>query len=295
MPFLSNYIELLKPLTSDIVSLVENAPILFVVMAFFIVWVFCWFPLAILSAIIIKWRPNQPLKEEQKLPLMLPLYLISPLILWIFTKLTTRLTTIPFSGYGLVKDWSLIGSLALGFAIGIISIFLIFTCQTWLGLCSWNKSKIRELPSTAIFILLVAILVGGVEELIFRGFVYTQLQNVYGVWIGAVTSSLIFACLHLVWEQKETLPQLPGLWIMGMVLVFAKYIDGGSLGIPWGLHAGWVWVIACIDTVGLISYTDKVPEWLTGKYQKPLAGVSGIVCLIGTGFFLYLSNLSFLK
>lgn len=291
MLFFSNYIELLKPFTNKIVSLADDAPILLIVMAFFITWVVCWFPLAILSAIIIKWRPNEPLKPEQKLPLMFSLYLISPLVLWIFTKLTK----IPFSGYGLVKDVSLISSLVSGFIIGIISIFLIFTCQTWLGLCSWNKSSLKQLPSTAISILLIALLVGGVEELIFRGFVYTQLENAYGVWIGAVTSSLIFACLHLVWEQKETLPQLPGLWLMGMVLVLAKYFDGGSLGIPWGLHTGWVWVIACIDTVGLIRYTGKVPEWLTGKYQKPLAGVTGIVCLIGTGFFLYLSNLYLLK
>ncbi|MEM7725315.1 MAG: type II CAAX endopeptidase family protein [Cyanobacteria bacterium P01_A01_bin.45] len=263
-------------------------------MAFFILWGLCWLPFGTITALIIKWQPNQPVKPGQKLSLMFSLYLISPLVLWSFTKLTK----IPFSAYGLVNKILFINSLLSGLAIGIISIFFIFACQGLLGLCSWNKSSIKQLPSVAISILLIALLVGGVEELVFRGFVYTQLQSVYGVWIGAVTSSLIFAALHLIWEQKETLPQLPGLWLMGMVLVFAKYFDGGSLGLAWGLHTGWVWVIACIDTVGLISYTGKVPEWLTGKYQKPLAGVAGIICLIGTGLILYvsqyLSNLYFL-
>ena len=94
---------------------------------------------------------------------------------------------------------------------------------------------------------------------------------------------MIFAVLHLVWEQTETLPQLPGLWLMGMVLVLARLADGHNLGIAWGLHAGWVWAIATIDTAGLITYTDKVSAWVTGINKKPLAGLTGIMCVSATG------------
>jgi membrane protease YdiL (CAAX protease family) len=94
---------------------------------------------------------------------------------------------------------------------------------------------------------------------------------------------LIFAVLHLLWEQKETIPQLPGLWLMGMVLVLARLADDNNLGIAWGLHAGWVWAIATIDTAELITYTDKVSPWVTGINKKPLGGLTGIICVLSTG------------
>lgn len=103
----------------------------------------------------------------------------------------------------------------------------------------------------------------------FSGFLLTQLGRDYPIWLAAIISSLIFALLHLVWEKKETVPQLPGLWLMGMVLVLARLVNDGNLGIAWGLHSGWVWAIGCIDTAGLINYTGNVPEWVTGKNKNP--------------------------
>ena len=81
--------------------------------------------------------------------------------------------------------------------------------------------------------LLIAFLISGIEEGVFRGFVLTQLRQDYTIELAAAISSLIFALLHLLWEQKETVPQLPGLWLMGMVLVLARWTDGGSLGLAW--------------------------------------------------------------
>ena len=105
--------------------------------------------------------------------------------------------------------------------------------------------------------------------------------------MAAAVSSLIFALLHLVWEQQETLPQLPGLWLMGMVLVLARVCDDGNLGLAWGLHAGWIWAIASLDTTRVIRYTGIVPAWMTGLGEKPLAGAAGIFCLLGTGILIW--------
>jgi uncharacterized protein len=91
----------------------------------------------------------------------------------------------------------------------------------------------------------------------------------------------------LVWEQRETAPQLPGLWLMGMVLVLARFADRNNLGLAWGLHAGWIWAIATIDTAELITYTGKVSDWFTGKNKKPLAGLTGIICVLGTGMIIW--------
>ncbi len=301
--FLSVSIASFEPSINTLVSFLQNAPVVVVVMAFFIGWIGCWLPVAIVSALALNLQLGKPLQPEQKLPLLISLYLLAPLILWGVNWLTNT----SFSDYGFNINISLLGSLGLGFVLGVLSLAVVFGGQFWLSWCSWQQTNVEtrnlrqcvaevpsvEAPAVASLqsillpIFLVALFVGGIEELVFRGFLFTQLAQDYPVWVAAVISSLIFALLHLVWERRETIPQLPGLWLMGMVLVLARFTDGGNLGIAWGLHAGWVWAIACLDTAELITYTGKVPEWLTGKNKKPLAGAAGIVCLLLTGVILW--------
>ncbi|MBW4448194.1 MAG: CPBP family intramembrane metalloprotease [Spirirestis rafaelensis WJT71-NPBG6] len=281
--FLSVSITSFEPSINTLGSFLQNAPMVVVVMAFFIGWIGCWLPVAIVSALALNLQLGKPLQPEQKLPLLVSLYLLAPLILCAVNWLTNT----SFSDYGLRVNISLLGSLVLGFVLGVLSLAVVFGGQFWLSWCSWQESQTKELQSILLPIFLVALFVGGIEELVFRGFLFTQLAQDYPVWVAAVISSLIFALLHLVWERRETTPQLPGLWLMGMVLVLARFVDRGNLGLAWGLHAGWVWAIASLDTAELITYTGKVPEWLTGKNKKPLAGAAGIVCLLLTGLILY--------
>jgi hypothetical protein len=257
--------------------------------AFFLVWAGLWLPLAIPVAIVLKWRPLSPMKVEQKLPLLASLYLIAPLIVWGASWAEGS----SFSDYGLEWKLSTLVSLSLGLGLGVLSLAVIFGLEGMLGWIEWQKEE--EQPrdwlsiSKSILLptLLIGLLVSGIEELIFRGFLLNELQQDYSVLVAAAISSVIFALLHLVWEQQETLPQLPGLWLMGMVLVLARIVDGGSLGLAWGLHAGWIWGIASLDTARLINYTSFVPAWMTGIREKPLAGGAGIVCLLGTAAVLW--------
>jgi membrane protease YdiL (CAAX protease family) len=277
--FLSVFSSLLEPSVNTLLALLQNAPVVFVVVAFFIVWLVCWLPLAVVSAFVLNWQINKPLQPEQKIPLLVSLYLLAPLIIWGFNWLGFG----SFVEYGLVQNRSIFGSVFLGLGLGILGLMMVFTCQFWLGWCYLETANLKLIPGILLPISLVALFVGGIEELVFRGFLLTTLEKDYAVWIAAIISSLIFALLHLVWEQQETIPQIPGLWLMGMVLVIARLADGGNLGIAWGLHAGWVWAIATIDTAGLITYTGKVSEWVTGKNKKPLAGLTGVLCVLLTG------------
>lgn len=260
-----------------------NAPPLVIVMAFFIGWIICWLPLAAVSAILLNWQPPKPLQPEQKMPLLASLYLLAPLILWGVSWLTNK----SFSDYGFVGNLSTLSSLALGFGLGVVSLAIVFSGQFGLGWCCFEKTNFKLVLPILLPIFLIALLVGGIEELVFRGFLFTELAQDYPIWVAAAISSLIFALLHLVWEQRETAPQLPGLWLMGMVLVLARFAANGNLGLAWGLHAGWVWAIATIDTAELITYTGKVSDWFTGKNKKPLAGLAGIICVLGTGVIIW--------
>lgn len=254
------------------------------IMAFFIAWAGCWLPVAIVCALALNWRPSKPLAAEQKLPLLVSLYLIAPLALWGVNWLIGA----SFLDYGFAWNLWILSSAGVGFGFGVLSMTVLFGSQIALGWVTWQPIDRQRLASVLPPTLLLALWVSGTEELVFRGFVLTQLLQDYQIWLAAAISSLIFALLHLVWERRETMPQLPGLWLLGMVLVLARYLDGGSLGLAWGLHAGWVWAIASLDSVQIINYTGTSSEWITGKAGKPLAGAVGILCLLATAGIIWL-------
>lgn len=277
-------ITFFEPSVNALLAFMQNAPALIIVMVFFIFWIVCWLPVAAISAILLNWQPPKPLQPEQKMPLLVSLYLLAPPILWGVSWFTNK----SFFDYGLIGNLSTFGSLALGFCLGVVSLAIVFSGQFGLGWCSFEKTNFKLLLPILLPIFLIALLVGGIEELVFRGFLFTELAQDYPVWVAAAISSLIFALLHLVWEQRETAPQLPGLWLMGMVLVLARFADRNNLGLAWGLHAGWIWAIATLDTAELITYTGIVSDWFTGKNKKPLAGLAGIICVLGTGTSIWL-------
>lgn len=252
------------------------------VVAFFIAWAALWLPLAIPIATLVKWRPPNPLALKQKLPLVASLYLIAPLVVWG----ASWVDGVSFADYGLDWELKVLLSLVKGLGLGILSLLTLFIGQWILGWLDWHVENFQRLGRSLLPVLLLALWIALTEELVFRGFLITELQQSYSLWLAAVLSSIIFALLHLIWEQKDTLPQLPGLGLMGLVLVLARWVDSGSLGLAWGLHAGWIWGLACLDAAELISYTGKSQTWITGLGEKPLAGLAGFLCLLGVGALL---------
>jgi uncharacterized protein len=271
------------------------------VIAFFVAWVGCWLPLAIASAIALNWHPSKPLTAAQKLSLLASLYPIAPLLLWGIAWVEG----VSFAHYGLPWNPSVLFSLGQGFGLAVLSLASTFGIEWVLGWIHWQSSNWKQLGSVCLPILLLGLSISGIEELVFRGFLLNELASsgfnqffgiptdiianpVSTLCIAAAISSAIFALSHLVWEVQETWPQLLGLWLMGMVLVLARWVDEGNLGLAWGLHAGWIWGMASLDSAQLISYTGKGSPWMTGLAEKPLAGVAGIICMLGTAVALWI-------
>ena len=263
-------------------------PSLLKVIGFLGIWGIIWLPVVFFVARLINWQPNQTLTPKQKLILLASLYLLVPLIVWWKIKQEG----LSFRELGLDWQFQLFVSLGLGLIFSITSLVLVFSLESWLGLVTWQWSKSKLLLSLALPILALGLGIAGIEELVFRGYIVNILVIDYPYWLTATLSSIIFALLHLIWERKETIPQIPGLWLMGMVLVGARLVDGGSLGLAWGLHAGWIWGLTCLDSSELIIYTKEEKSWIVGINQQPLAGVSGIFCLVVTGLVLWLLSWS---
>jgi hypothetical protein len=270
-----------------LVSLATSAALVKVA-AFFLAWTALWLPLAIPIAIWLKWHPPAPLAAKQKLSLLAALYLVAPPIIWG----ASRVEGISFSDYGLAWQWKIFSSLGVGFGLGVLSLAIAFVGQGKLGWVTWHPERWQHLGKIALPIFVLGLWISLTEELVFRGVLFDILQQDYSIWGAAAISSTVFALLHLIWEQRETLPQLPGLWLMGTILVLARWVDGGSLGLASGLHAGWIWGLTCLDSANLISYTGKGSLWMTGFGKSPLAGVVGILVLLLTGGLLLLGSSS---
>lgn len=270
---------------TNLLTQLAHAPVSVKIGLFFGLWLLLWLPIAIPLAIALKWRPPTPPTLAQKLPLVASLYAIAPLVLWA----AAWVDGIPFSAYGVSWSWAFGRSLMLGLGGGVLGLLLLFGLEAslrWVEILDhWQPLLAALLPTLAL-----GLWVSVTEELVFRGFLLNQLQAEAAPWFAAIAASLIFAGLHLIWEGADGLPQLPGLTLMGLVLVLARWADGGSLGLACGLHAGWVWGMASLDTAGLIRYSGKAPEWLTGLAGRPLAGLLGCGLMVATGGMLWLSR-----
>ncbi|HEY9648664.1 MAG TPA: CPBP family intramembrane glutamic endopeptidase [Chroococcidiopsis sp.] len=269
---------------TDLLLGLINAPALFRVGAFFLVWIGLWLPIAVPLAIALKWRPPQPISPTQKLPLLASLYVLVPLLMWG----VTALRGVAIADYGFPVQLALLPPISIGWLAGAVGLALMFAIEVGLGWVRWSPPTVPRYGLTVLLpTALIGLWVSVTEEVVFRGFLQTELQSDYG-WLGAgAIASLIFAVLHLVWEGKDNIPQLPGLWLMGMVLVLARWVNQDQLGLAIGLHAGWIWAIASLDTLQTLTYTNKAPSWVTGLDHKPLAGLMGLLFLLATGLALY--------
>jgi uncharacterized protein len=247
---------------------------------FAVTWILLWLPVAIPIAIKLQWKPFAPLTAAQKLPLLAPLYLVAPIVLWGFLHSQQG----HWSDYGLT--WFPDISLLWGLGLAMLSLVVVFGWEIWQGWIVWRSENTQKLLINSLPILLLALWIGLSEEVIFRGFLQLELAAIYGFWGAGIIASLIFALLHLLWERQQTWPQIPGLCLMGIVLTAAVAINQQHLWLAIGLHAGWVWGLTCLDAAEMITYQNSAPAWFVGKFQQPLAGMAGVLALMGTGMIL---------
>ena len=132
--------------------------------------------------------------------------------------------------------------------------------------------------------VLLCLGVGFAEELIFRSWLWTELQEMIGsrraAWAQAGIFSLVHTRFNLGLGAMGGL--LIGLFLLGMVLARQRQSDRGSLwgciGLHGGLVAGWF-----LLQNGLLQLSPNAPPWLVGPgghSPNPLGGLIGILSLL---------------
>lgn len=242
---------------------------------FILVLLLLWLPLA---APIYAWG------SDPNLVSILTMVLLYGEFIWLVRVWSDHVYNQPhiFRSYGLVKTRQNGQELLIGLGIGLGAVLSLFSLEGWFGWLIWQQNI--SLPKVILEGLVSAIAVGFAEELLFRGWLFDELQRDYrpNAVLWAVT--LIFAALHFIKplpDMLRTAPQFPGLILLGLTLVWAKRGSKNRLGLSIGIHAGLIWGYYIINVGQLIKYTSQVPDWITGVNQNPLAGVVGIVFLSG--------------
>jgi len=165
--------------------------------------------------------------------------------------------------------------IAAGLLMVITSVVLIDGSGNWRG----------EVDATQLTnAVLLCLGVGFAEELIFRSWLWTELQEMIGsrraAWAQAGIFSLVHTRFNLGLGAMGGL--LIGLFLLGMVLARQRQSDRGSLwgciGLHGGLVAGWF-----LLQNGLLQLSPNAPPWLVGPgghSPNPLGGLVGIISLL---------------
>lgn len=247
------------------------APLRLVVFA--LILLALWLPIAVPAYLLI---PNQNLVS------IVTLLVLYAEFLWLVRQWGRAVHQEPqiLNHYGL--EWSRRNGAELlaGLAIAAVSVFLIMGLQTAFGWVAWKPAS-PHLFRIILEGLVVALALGFAEELLFRGWILDELQRDYTPSVVLWADAVIFAALHL------RLLTFPALVLLGVALVWAKRSRGewqfgrrrDRLGLPIGLHAGLVWSNYILEVGQLITYTGRVPAWVTGIDRNPLQGLVGLVLL----------------
>jgi membrane protease YdiL (CAAX protease family) len=151
-----------------------------------------------------------------------------------------------------------------------------------------------------------AIVVGGFEEVVFRGVLLRRLSLDLGARAGLVLTTVIYGAVHLLHPRSATahdawagvrrtveiaapltdpanLPTAAALFVFGLLLAAAR-LRTGSLWTSIGIHAAWVGLFR----IGRIYFRVRErPAWLVGTGWPPLIGsATGAVALVVTGLLL---------
>lgn len=185
---------------------------------------------------------------------------------WLYKQFTCYVEGRPdaeFSGPGGAAELG--RGLATGFAV-----FAAMTGVVWLlgGITFDGVRGMGKLWS----LLTMAILSGVMEEILFRGVLFRQLERLTGSWISLGLTAALFGLLHIgnpgaTWFSSFAIALEAGLLLGGAFMLTQR------LWFPVGIHAAWNFTQGWVFSVpvsggkapeGLLLTTRNGPDWLTG-------------------------------
>ena len=174
-------------------------------------------------------------------------------------------------GRGLLKALAL---LAL-----VVIVLLVSGQARWLGLLD-----LGELANALALLLGV----GFAEELLFRGWLWGELERLAGTKRAIGLQAAVFALVH-PWYRlpgAEAIALLIGMVLLGLALALQRRADGGALWGAVGLHGGLVGGWFALQA-GLLQVSTATPAWLIGAGSPTPNPIGGLLAWLGLGALLW--------
>lgn len=153
-------------------------------------------------------------------------------------------------------------------------------------------------PWTVIFSWLVLAIISGVsEELLFRGILFRVVEESLGTWFSLAISALIFGLFHLA-NPNATLWGAIAIAIEAGIMLAAAFVYTRRLWLPIGIHFAWNFVQGAIfgvavsgnEATGLLQSTLSGPPSLSGGDFGAEGSIFAVlVCLVAGSYFIWKS------
>ena len=148
------------------------------------------------------------------------LYVEFILLLRVWGKKVYKQTQI-LRHYGLERTPQNAIDLLHGLAIGLINILILFGVEGLLGWLVWQKPSIFLLR-VILEGLIIALAYGFAEELLFRGWLFDELQRDYNLNVVVWATAVIFAVSHFIKPLPEIIRTSPQFfWLIATGFLFS--------------------------------------------------------------------------
>ena len=198
-----------------------------------------------------------------------------------------------------------LGSHAMKYSVTGILLAVLMSCSTVAvvallgGYVEEHQASFNPGDLIPVLVLLFAfILQSSTEEFVFRGWMMARLAERYGVGVGVVGNSALFALMHFDAEAFESVTVLYTVMLAAFAFLFAVFLSLLALKQRsiWGAcawHAIWNWSFITwfgLPTTGLdlglepllvdLMSVQDASMWLTGGDYGPEGSVISLVVLI---------------
>lgn len=156
----------------------------------------------------------------------IPAHLLTLFLIWAVATKLGRYSIREVFGFSWPQNFGLWKSVGLAVSLFIVAILV----TSWSGAQPTDLDKILQSSrAAALMMALIAIATAPlVEEMIYRGILYSALQRVIGQWFAVFVVAATFAGLH-VWQYRQNIGAIVSISLLSVVLTTIRARTGRLL------------------------------------------------------------------